>query len=270
MEKVKQITQFLVCQKGLHQRWLRIRSWLREDPAFCFRTQRWSQTLWKTGPGSRVTFHFQRQESVWFSYMAFLKYKHCWISVASMVARVWTRFGFSNLQMFWTRIQIQKFLKRSGFEVWKCDYGHLYLPEGPPIWNRLGTRKCKFASGVEFSLNAATIHRKMKYVVFFQVSIIVYLIFVKQTDCCTKNALLSIDDLKGIGNQTVLCNRQASTKNQLWNNSVVNFICLVMVQWFALSKGAFWAFGFVVSRSLGFVVSRSRKLAARIFNWFQQ
>ena len=35
--------------------------------------------------------------------------KHCWISLASMVAEVWTGDRFSNLKNIWTVLQIQKF-----------------------------------------------------------------------------------------------------------------------------------------------------------------
>ena len=50
----------------------------------------------------------------------FLSKKHCWISVASMAAGVWTEPG-------------PKFWKRRGFGVWNSDNGHLCLPEGLPI-----------------------------------------------------------------------------------------------------------------------------------------
>jgi len=38
-----------------------------------------------------------------------------------------------KFENFRTWIRIQKFWNRSGVGVWKCDYGHLCLPEGPPI-----------------------------------------------------------------------------------------------------------------------------------------
>jgi len=90
----------------------RIRS-ARVDPGrilrFSFRPDAGAEVknLWKTGPGSGVTFHSQQQESVWFSYMTYPKYKHCWMSVASMVAGVWTGVGFSNLKIFRTRTRIR-------------------------------------------------------------------------------------------------------------------------------------------------------------------
>jgi len=43
-----------------------------------------------------------------------------------MVAGVWTRVGFSNLQNFRTRIQ--KVWCRSGVGVWKSDSSHLCSP----------------------------------------------------------------------------------------------------------------------------------------------
>jgi len=98
------------------------------------------KNLWKTGPGSGVTFHFQQQEPAWFSYIIYHKQKHWWISVASMVAGVWTGVGFPNLNILRTRTcsVVQQFRNRSGVGVWKCDYGHFCLPEGPPIYNNLG------------------------------------------------------------------------------------------------------------------------------------
>jgi len=46
-----------------------------------------------------------------------------------MAAGVWTGVGFSNLKFF--RTWIQTFWNRNGVGVWKSDYGHLCLPEGP-------------------------------------------------------------------------------------------------------------------------------------------
>jgi len=88
IDKTKPITSFLVCQKSLHQRQLRI--WNTRVNScrilcFSFGPGAGVKNLWKTGPGSRVTFHFQEQESV-----------YCWISVASMAAGVWTGVGFEN------------------------------------------------------------------------------------------------------------------------------------------------------------------------------
>ena len=58
------------------------------------------------------------------------QYKHCWISVASNAAGVWTGIEFSSLKQFRTRIRIQQFRNRSGVGVWKCDSGHLcYEPK---------------------------------------------------------------------------------------------------------------------------------------------
>ena len=59
--------------------------------------------------------------------MSILKYKHCWMSDASMVAGVRTGAGFSNTKNFrtWTRTRMKKFWNRSGVGVWKCDFGHL-------------------------------------------------------------------------------------------------------------------------------------------------
>ena len=54
--------------------------------------------LWKTGPGTGVTYFQQHQVCVVFKKKVFLKYGLCWISVASMVAGVWRGVGFLN---FW-------------------------------------------------------------------------------------------------------------------------------------------------------------------------
>ena len=50
-----------------------------------------------------------------------------------MVAGVSTGVGFSNWKIFRTRIQ--RFWNKSGVGVWKCDYSHFCLPEGPPVYN---------------------------------------------------------------------------------------------------------------------------------------
>jgi len=42
-----------------------------------------------------------------------------------IVAGVWTRSGFSNLENSRTRTQNQKFWNRSGVGFWKSDSGHL-------------------------------------------------------------------------------------------------------------------------------------------------
>jgi len=73
-----------------------------------------------------------------------------------MAPGVWTGVGFSNLKIFRTRIQ--KFWYRSEVGVWKCDYGHLCLPEGPPIWNSLGPRNWKFASA-QYAITSKTAHK---------------------------------------------------------------------------------------------------------------
>jgi len=41
--------------------------------------------------------------------IASVQNKHCWITVASMVGRGWTKVGFSNLKKNWTQARIQNF-----------------------------------------------------------------------------------------------------------------------------------------------------------------
>jgi len=57
--------------------------------------------LWKNGSGPGVSFHFQEQESVWFSYMAFISKNvaefrlHHWQSESEqeLDSRIWKFFG---------------------------------------------------------------------------------------------------------------------------------------------------------------------------------
>jgi len=85
------ITQFVSAPEGSTPEVIthpECQRWFRQDPAFFFRTWHWSRNekTWETRSG--FTFHYQqRQESAWFSYMAFRKYKHCWILVASIASR---------------------------------------------------------------------------------------------------------------------------------------------------------------------------------------
>ena len=76
---------------------LECRSRLRQESAFFFVTRSGAgvKILWKNESGSGTTFYF-RKERAWFLYTSLLKYKHCWISVGSIVAGVWTGVGFSN------------------------------------------------------------------------------------------------------------------------------------------------------------------------------
>ena len=80
-----------IAQWRVRQRWPWIRS-ARVDsaPILRFSFGPGVKILWKTGP--EVTLYFRQQQvSVWPYKTSLLNYKYCWISVASMVAGVWTR-----------------------------------------------------------------------------------------------------------------------------------------------------------------------------------
>ena len=99
IEKTKPITQFFSVPDGSTPEVstdAECRSRLRQEPAFYFRRKK----LVKKTDTFPVSLFIVSSRSLCFSQMAFLRWKHCWTSVASMVAGVWTEVGFSNLKIF--------------------------------------------------------------------------------------------------------------------------------------------------------------------------
>jgi len=83
------------------------------ESKMCEETDLEAESLFNFGSCRRLLDHFSSKNMGEFA-------------VGSMVAGVWTEFGFSNLKNFWSSNRIKKFWNRSGVEVWKSDSGHLW------------------------------------------------------------------------------------------------------------------------------------------------